>query len=357
MFRIHMLPAEQGDAIVVEYGTARRLRRILIDAGTPATAHVVREWIEGLPRAQRRLELMVVTHIDTDHIGGVLKLLDDPPEGFDAREVWFNGWQHLSDIMGPFDGEILSVQLKQWGAPWNQAWKGGAAVIPDDGELPSVLLAGGMRLTLLSPGLEQLRKLRKEWKKVLRDAGLEPGTSSGKLRKKARRKGVDILGGRLEVKSLAASPFEPDDAVANGSSIALLAEYEGRTVLLAGDAFAHVLEGAVGRLLAARKKRRLDLDAFKLPHHGSKGNITDSLLSRIRCSRYLFSTNGASFSHPDPEAVARVIAHGGRSPTLMFNYRCETTSDWDDMRLRKKHRYKTVYPVEGLGGLTIDLDA
>src|SRR5215510_8788689 len=91
MFRIHFFPAQQGDAIWIEYGNAGKPSRILIDAGTPATAAAVRARIEGLPKDERHFDLLVVTHVDTDHIGGVLKLLSDLPEGTVFDDVWFNG--------------------------------------------------------------------------------------------------------------------------------------------------------------------------------------------------------------------------------------------------------------------------
>lgn len=35
----------------------------------------------GLPPAERCIELLVITHVDADHIGGILELLDDPTLG------------------------------------------------------------------------------------------------------------------------------------------------------------------------------------------------------------------------------------------------------------------------------------
>jgi uncharacterized protein (DUF486 family) len=47
---------------------------------------------------------------------------------------------------------------------------------------------------------------------------------------------------------------------------------------------------------------------FKVPHHGSKGNVTADLLNHFDCRHFLFSSNGERFGHPDRAAVARVIA-------------------------------------------------
>ena len=54
-----------------------------------------------------------------------------------------------------------------------------------------------MALTVAAPGTEQLATLRKEWQKVVREAGLVPGVASKRLDFKAKRKGVklDLMGG------------------------------------------------------------------------------------------------------------------------------------------------------------------
>jgi hypothetical protein len=93
-----------------------------------------------------------------------------------------------------------------------------------------------------------------------------------------------------------------------------------------------------------------ELDAFKLPHHGSKANISAECLGLVRCKQYLFSTNGQIFNHPDMEGVARVIRHGGKKPILNFNYRSDETGIWADENLVQKHKYTARYPDKDTEG-------
>lgn len=375
MLTIDMLPAQQGDAVWIEYGAPGSIHRVLIDAGTPAAAALVRARIEGLRPEERRFELLVVTHIDTDHIGGVLKLLAERPAGLAFGDVWFNAWRHIdragSSVLGPIDGEILSEVLDRLKWPWNEAFEGRAVMVPAAGPVPARRLRGGLSLTVLSPDESQLDRLRRSWRTVIRAAGLDPGDPDrwARLLDKMARKGVasSILGGGPpDVDALARSPFESDRAVANGSTIALLAEFEGRSCLLTGDAFPDVMLGPARRLLRERGKSRLAVGALKVPHHGSRYNVSADFLSTIATSQYLFSTSGAIFGHPDDEAVARILAaRPGPGTTLHFNYPGATlranyarvkkreAPDWGDGALARRFRYEARFAASDESGLAV----
>ena len=99
----------------------------------------------------------------------------------------------------------------------------------------------------------------------------------------------------------------------------------------------------------------MKLDAIKLPHHGSRGNLNWELLYRIDCARYLFSTDGSVFDHPDPESVARVIAYGGHRPELFFNYRSEETLPWADESLARLRGFTAHFPPDGHEGIRVEL--
>lgn len=80
-YRIHVLPAQRGDALWIEYGTEDAPNHILIDGGITATGRDhLRKRVEevGTPL---HFELLVVTHIDLDHIQGILQFLENLPEG------------------------------------------------------------------------------------------------------------------------------------------------------------------------------------------------------------------------------------------------------------------------------------
>lgn len=361
MFTLEMMPAQYGDALWIEYGDPDRPHVVAIDGGpqsdrSPLVSRL-RERADG--HRKQHLELLIVTHIDADHINGTLAALQTLPAGVTIGDVWFNGFKHLvaPDQLGPETGELLARHLQKSGLPWNETFEGGAVLVPDGGDLPEVELDGGLRLTLLSPNRDKLAKLHKVWKSVVKKAGVA-ADRLGDIplpEQETETEVVEDLLGRSDkwppdVNALSTKNAQVDRAEANGSSIGVLAEYEEsektRAVLLGADCHSPILEGALDRLLAARGIERLELDAFKLPHHGSHHNLRNQLLEKLRCSRYLISTNGDRFSHPDHEALARVLAKGGAKPKLLFNYRTKLTERWETPS-RGMPAYETEYGDEG----------
>jgi hypothetical protein len=366
MFTIQMLPAAHGDCLWIEYGTPGEVHRVLIDGGVAPTYEALRAKIKALPEDQRRFELLVVSHVDADHIEGIVKLLSADAMDATFEDVWFNGYKHLTEgspvDFGGLQGEYLSSLIHKRKLPWNKAFGGHAVVVPEQGKLPVVELAGGLKLTLLSPNHQTMAKMAEAWEDEVKAAGLDP-ESPGIAQEALAH--LETRGKRLvatsfaepqgpDVEALASDPYKGDTAPANGSSIAFLVEYGGKSVLLAADAHSEVLIPNVQRLLADRGGSVLSMDAFKLPHHGSRANLSPALLALLKSHDVLVSSNGAKFEHPDAEAIARVIKAGWK-PTFHFNYRSDETKPWADAETRQQYGYEARYPDGKEGGLLVTL--
>lgn len=396
MFRIEMLPAAHGDCLWIEYGQGRDIHRILIDGGPAHAYPALRERILHLPAEERRFELLVITHIDADHIEGIIRLLLDA-ETLNCRfdRIWFNGREQLNAVpdpageaLGSLQGEILAMLIADYQTrTGRQVWNPGfpkaiVAIDPQAAALPRVLLPGDCSLTLLSPDHTCLLQLKDHWDKELKAARVASG-STAKLRElldnsRSLRPLGDVLGaedelalgdpeppdepeladtlGRGSGEPGADAPFGGDTSRANGSSIALLLEYPAIRpevrFLLAGDAWPGVLQAAIARLLP-QPNARLSLTGFKLPHHGSVANLTPELLAQLRCTHYLISSNGAIFGHPHARAVELLLqAHAGvGKPRLHFNYLAPTTEAWSKAEDQLKRGYGAFHPK----GLSLSL--
>ena len=363
-----MLPADHGDCLLVEYGDQSKPNRVLIDGGTQHSFKAWSQLITKFPEEKIEFELFVITHVDADHIGGALELLrnfERLGKKIEFGDVWFNGWRHISDTLGDMQGELVTDHLVRRRLSWNRAFDERAIVLPASGELVTHPLPGGLRLTLLSPTRKQLDTLKVRWSETITAAKKVLGRVSDK--EKYFEKPADLMGaGPPDIDDLLKKPFKADRTVANGSSIALLAEYtDGGTekrCLLTGDAHVGVLVNSLQTLMKDPQRvrdGRLVVDALKLSHHGSQKNVSKGLLDLLDCSRYLVSTNGQQFDHPNPEAVARVITYGrtdaGRNPKLFFNYKSTVNEIWNERDLRELHQYEVEYPADGVEGLVVDL--
>jgi hypothetical protein len=334
VFRMHVLAAEFGDCLWVDYGDAANPHRVLIDAGTPGTFKRLKPALDQVRRAGGPShQLFIVTHIDADHIGGSIPVLEDPVLAAQFGEVWFNGRHHLlqatkEEAFGAVQGERLTAAIMARKLPWNKRFKGRAVVRGADDMPPSFDLDGGARITVLTPGIEQLRKLLPKWDKEVKKAGLDPVSPDVVHDSTEAEESL----GAINVDTLASESSPEDTAEANGSSIATLIEIDGRKLLT----------GA----------KLLKVDVFKLPHHGSKANVTKELLDAVDAKVIVFSSNGKLFQHPDQEAVARVIKRYGKGAQLVFNYMTNFNKVWNEKSIRDQWGYRVAYG-QGEEGITV----
>jgi len=351
-----MHPASEGDALILRWHHDGRDRHILIDLGRQ------RDYRALLPRLREigQFALFVMSHIDADHIAGAMPLVASHDAPFKPADVWFNGYQHLREAqqrtryfeeLSVLQAEKFSKGIAKFRWPWNAAF-GGERVSTDQPRAAQPIGIEGLQITLLGPCDQDLIRLEKPWGDVLRAGGMlteqldppDPG----------RRMRFEQLS-HLDVEALAAERFDADPEEANGSSISFLAEHKGHCVLLSGDAHAATLERRL-QALGYGPHNRLRLDLFKLPHHGSHKNLTNTLLGMLDCTRFAISTNGNIHNHPDRKTVARIlVADRAREKTLYFNSRPQNAKVWDSQGLQQEWNYRVIQPPEGEEGLIIDV--
>jgi len=74
-----MYPACQGDAFLLSIDNEST--NIIIDMGLKATySNHIRSDLMGLKRRGHSIDLLVVTHVDNDHIEGVVKFIEENGE-------------------------------------------------------------------------------------------------------------------------------------------------------------------------------------------------------------------------------------------------------------------------------------
>jgi hypothetical protein len=328
---------------------------MLVDGGPPDTWPLLEARLEDDPR----IDVAVITHIDSDHIGGMIPYLTSQLAS-SIGDIWFNGRTHLPDLprRSVAQGESVVAALlaspELAGAPtagaplpWNIAFGGGPIDTGEEAGFVEHAVLDGPRITLLSPTTKRLQALATGWYAALQDA----------TRGEDETRPPDVPVPLTDLAAIAAEKTPKDASVPNGSSIALLLEHRGASVVLGADAFGTVLGAGLAGVAAERGQHALSVDAFKLPHHGSKGNVLEALIKVAPARHYMVSSNGDTFHHPDDQAIARVVMHAPRGATVWFNYRNPRTERWDDPGLRAQYGYQTKYPDDPVGGVVLELPA
>jgi beta-lactamase superfamily II metal-dependent hydrolase len=361
IFRLTMNPASEGDALLLAWGEEGALHHALIDLGRTADYKSLRPTLAEIGS----FELFAISHIDADHIEGAMPLMKEVAAPFAPADVWFNAWHHLKnaaarleksnvlETLGAKQGEKLSVGILRFRWPWNRAF-GPDGIVSTDSPAAGqkVDLAGGLKITMLSPGDRELAALEPVWMKELAKAHLRPLDPDETI--SVPPSGFETLSS-INVEALAGKPFVEDKSEPNGTSIAFLAEFGGRRVLMGADAHPGVIERAL-RALGFSESNRLRLDLFKLCHHGSKANTSPSLLKLVECTRFAISTDGTRHDHPDPETIARILVNDpSQKKTLYFNFNQNRAVIWNSADLRGQYNFDCVIPNQNAPGLTVDI--
>jgi len=322
MFRVRAFQVHHGDALLVSYGTTERPRHLLVDGGPSKSTETLLPVLENARVDDvLKLEALVVTHYDVDHIRGVIELLEALPSWLKIEDVWFNGYHHLgvADALGAKEADALSALIFKLGLPWNKYFQKsgsdnvGRAIL----QAPKpVFLPGGLEIRVLSPDQRGLAALAGVWKNPA-----VPPSEPQQLPRDALGHG-DVWPPK-EFSATRVHLFTPDGSIPNQSSIALLLTFDNKRALLAGDAFAEVV--MAGLKLNGQDVKPVDL--LKVSHHGSKGNTHMPLLKLIGCKCFLISTSGKMHNHPDHELIERLVADD-RKPEIVFNYNAGWSEKW-----------------------------
>lgn len=311
VFSLEALRAQHGDCLLLHFGEPSAPRTVLIDGGPgPVYGETLkprllqlRDHLIALGRIKAGdalpLELAMVSHIDDDHIGGLLALAEDPGGGLGLncaswvvpKTLWHNSFTDLAGESGSVGDLALGYETtsttaaviasvpqsrrlrscaKNLGWQLNRPFKNG---LVQDG-LVQAPAQGGQRVKLddatdilvLSPRTDEIEGLRTEWSRQL----------------ERLRKGKTISAKTAEY--LDRSPY-------NLSSIVCLVRQGERKILLAGDARGDLILDSLDAAGVTREGT-VHVDVLKIPHHGSIRNLDTDFFERITADHYVISANG-----------------------------------------------------------------
>ena len=350
---LKMYPARNGDAFLIREN-ATKPTAILIDGGYASTFQgCISPDLTHLAQLGYSLNLVVATHIDADHLSGLLAFFklngnSQAPKIIQVEDVWHNSLRSLAfstvaDSDTTPDDEDLLVEIRRRGYPMPVE----PVVEPVEisarqgSSLAALLLGGGyrwntgdgtrsinsaetslfelrpdVRLRVIGPPVARFEHLHRRWIAELRRLGFAGRIGANDAFDDAFEflcAFEDLRAGvRAEPTALSTSAnrrldeaYLVDDSVTNGSSIALIVEVGSSRLLFLGDSWAEDIEAALRTLPNAAFP--MSFDAIKISHHGSLHNTSPALLELIDSPVFLISSNGERHNHPDFEVLQAIV--------------------------------------------------
>lgn len=327
--RLKVLKSFNGDSLLLSFVDENGIcRNILIDGGVSATysqkdkkgkiiENDLFNVITSIRKSGQKIDLLILTHVDDDHIGGILKWFENDNAALDLIEcVWFNSGKIIRGFLADSQYQIdysldikqvegLDTSIKQ-GITFEQFLEKKPGLwdkqikIATEKAFPFFNCA----ITIISPDRNKLTQLLNKWSEKEK-AYLETSATND----------YDLS---LKEHILEDTDFIEDTAVQNGSSISVLISYGSKNILFLADAHPSVIVASL-RALGHSNKNPIECEVVKLSHHGSKSNNSLEMLRMINSSQYIISTNGDKHAHPHKRLIARIVNHNNHCK-FYFNY-------------------------------------
>ncbi len=316
--KITFLPAYKGDAIFVEIENENKTK-ILIDTGTKRTYSD--GTLKKLFKNNSEIDLLILTHIDEDHIGGMIKYFGDTNKKENIfKKIWFNSDRLIKEYLKFETNTIQEIQILE-SSNKEMSIKQGISLEKEIEEtnvwFDKTILANdlfnidGVKMQILSPEIETLKELSYVWE-------IEKSSQTKMAYKTDYHKSI------VELKETVKDELEEKGSLANRSSIAFLLTHLDKNILFGGDAFPSVICSSLKRL-GFSNTNKLKLDLFKVSHHCSKFAVNNELLQILDCDNFVISTNGHG-GLPSKECLTRIISYNEKA-ILHFNYSNTTISN------------------------------
>ncbi|EDY7119105.1 MBL fold metallo-hydrolase [Salmonella enterica] len=367
--KIKLFDAGNGDAILLESGETV----LLFDGGTTAS---YKKWKCKL-ELHSSIDAIFITHIDNDHTNGIIKLLEENgcnlnPKVVKIKNIYFNGVEQiLNDHITK--SEEYSIEMSQISSLSDSEIDGQKIGYSEGTSLSYIIHKNNysvnqniarkrfcresikkfnisdFNVEVIGPSSSCLDKMKSFWlnelkrnkiKKVVLNKNHSIAFESyiSKFADTHDDISSDIsFTSHKTIGSLAKVKYVRDNSLNNESSICLLVSDQKKSILMLGDCHGEQIID----WMDDGKIPILNVDAVKLPHHGSARNFPHSLIERINCSKYFISTNGAKFNHPDESLIARIIYY---SPNQEIDFYFNLQNDSFDFNFfnTNKHKNKLV---------------
>jgi beta-lactamase superfamily II metal-dependent hydrolase len=356
MLHLRIVQAKFGDCLILIYGEKENPKYILIDGGPEG---IFRDYLKtelaNIKAANGSLEIVVLSHVDGDHIVGLLDFTEELRENaadelaplIDVKELWINTFSQtigrettikpmlqnmltrvngLASVMP--HGNLALLSIAQGDAlmrnalllniPVNKTF--GGEIICNE-TVTNALQFENVRMTIIGPNQKNLDELKEEWLEWI------------------KRNEAKILTSDREILA------QMDRSVPNLSSIMFLVEADGKTILFTGDGRGDFILEGLERAGLLTEGGPFHVDVFKLPHHGSIRNTTPDFFGKVTADQYVISADGRH-GNPDFETLHAIVTTAreqGRNIELILTNHTESTARLNAEFPEAEYGYKSTY--------------
>lgn len=338
--KFQTFPVGSGDCITLLLKNDDKEVHIMADCGL--YTQEVNDFIVN--EFHGHIDYLIVTHIDNDHINGLIAMLKSTPN-LTVNHIFYNCYQRTSDDLQEWDEKMVANVKRVFGhlpavvdmleqkikaetsmtlaelilgnEKWKKAWR--REYVTEDSA--AIDLENDMgRFIFLSPTKKALDDLDKEyrtlfWKTLYKqkkdDYKKEETIYESLMRIMEQEDNEGLYEEPVSSKVLDenALKFYADEKMkglspANEASIAFIWEHDGHRILFMGDANPDQVVKKIGDVYKDTPKPVL-FDAIKISHHGSAHSTSRELVSIADSERY-FVTGGAN-TRPSYQALSRII--------------------------------------------------
>ena len=370
--QLTIFQSDKGDCLLLE---GRSGHLMLCDGGmTSSMRQSVRQELARLREADRAIDFAYVSHIDQDHISGVLQLLEDEVEWrvFDhhraagdttvraprvPRPPIINGILHnafhaqitknrgaIKNLLAAMAPSLLAtavprlvdagLEMREIATSIPEAIRvsrltaADALDIPVNrppgsegparlmflGQPPDAFEVGSMRFTVVGPSADELDKLRDGWVTWLRKNKAQVKALRAELKRRIEDFSAGLAGMPFDLRDWNGIPDYKGVTAPNIASLMFMVEEDGKRLLLTGDSQQDfILRGLAARGFLAGGA--VHLDVLKVQHHASEHNVDVDFARKVSADHYVFCGNGSN-GNPEERVIQLIFDSRLGSPAV-----------------------------------------
>lgn len=402
--QVKVFPASNGESILIKC-IGNKSTNILVDCGYISTYKTIKKELHNLKDNNEKIDLMVLTHVDNDHINGARTIFEDylKNQVCEISEIWYNDFFSIYDIEGrsnekcieeefellkkivkqkyPNDPNLFGESVVGFKAAntlvdylqnekicnkINKSRPGGIFIENKD-DIKSIWINDEVEIILLGPTKEILVQLLEEWRNYLKETGFKKEVVKSKEIAKAfelfyvNKMGTEYLQKAGEKKCSVKTELEEllefnesDNKLENRSSIAFILKFYNKCMLFLGDSSPLDYDDILEKIAQTVPENKLRFDLVKVSHHGSKYNISKKFFDIATSDKYIISTNGYIHNHPDLESILKIICNQKEDKLIKFNYKHDKLNNFiKKNKLDQIHNFKIKYENSSLLGIKV----